>query len=131
LGNGTFWWKPAAALSDVTWDNDTFTPKVSTDEARAQASLNWNYISVSQPEKGPSKPDHAQSQPFTLQSDRIFEFMQSQYKSGSEAEYRKWLMAVVPGVIIGILIFTLFGVYIGYSIEKRQIYKRQTLAARY
>ncbi|KAK0643723.1 hypothetical protein B0T16DRAFT_459834 [Cercophora newfieldiana] len=121
-GNGTYWWRPFDALS-----NATFTPNVTTDKFRAQASMNWNSLSVSQPLKDGAV---SVSQPFILQPEQILPFMQSQYRSGTEAEYRKWMMAVVPAVIIGILIFTLAGVYIGYAIEKRQIHKRQTYASR-
>ncbi|KAK0620063.1 hypothetical protein B0T14DRAFT_603730 [Immersiella caudata] len=121
-GNGTYFWKPF----DSIVSND-FTPNVTTDRVRVLSSMNWNFISVSQPLKDSIT---SVTEPFVLQPDQILPHMQSQYKSGAEAEYRKWMMAVVPGVIIGILIFTLGGVYIGYAIEKRQIYKRQTRAAR-
>jgi len=122
-GTGTYWWRPFEALK-----NATFTPNVTADKMQVQASMNWNSISVSQP----LQKDTAISvtQPFILQPDKILPFLQSQYKSGTEAEYRKWMMAVIPAVIIGILIFTLAGVYIGYAIEKRQVQKRQTYASR-
>jgi hypothetical protein len=121
-GNGTYFWKPFDAIVS----ND-FTPNTTIDRVRVLSSMNWNTLSVSQP---PKNNIVSFTEPFILQPDQILPHMQSQYRSGVEAEYRKWMMAVVPGVIIGILITTLGGVYIGYSIEKRQIYKRQTRTSR-
>lgn len=122
-GNGTYWWNPFDTLM-----NGTFAPDVSSDRVRVQASMHWNTISVSQPEK--NKEATSETQPFILQFDSILKFMQSQYKSGEQAEYQRWLMAVIPAVLIGVIIFSLTGIYIGYSLEKRQIYKRQTAMAR-
>ena len=123
FGNGTYWWNPFETLI-----HGTFTPNVSTERVRVQASVHWNTISVSQPEK--NKEVISDTQPFILQSDSILKFLQSQYKLGEQAEYQKWLMAVIPSVIISLIIFTLSGIYIGYMLKKRRTYKRQTTMAR-